>query len=132
MESYGSGTVVVKTFDNSKPHLYVYYAGNIRPKLITDDESQTKRYIMARQLASYLNGDSPLPEWIEALKYTRSTPRQIINCLDGTISAVGPNVLPPNDNGRLAWRQDENEEAEADRVRLMDALGVTKLHFEEV
>jgi hypothetical protein len=117
--SFQSGTVIVQR-GHDEPWLYVYYASDLRKNSITDEESERKRSEYAQDLAVFLNGGQR-PTWMDT--YRRVDPSFVRNQLNGTISAVGPMILPPNDNGRLSWKQDDSPAAEAARIALMDRLG---------
>lgn len=124
--SFLSGTVIVQRCDGvSSPWLYVYYAADLEKHGITEDESERKRSEYAEDLAVFLSG-GPRPQWMDT--YRREGATFVKNDLAGTISAVGPMILPPNDNGRLSWVQDESEQAKSDRIALVDRLGCPPNH----
>jgi hypothetical protein len=104
-QAFQSGTEIVKDFNTAgKPHYYVY-ADN--------------RHIVCEELADYLNEVSK-PPWIEKLQRTGE---EYCDGPDGIhILAVGPYVLPPDDNGALAWQQDDSEKKQKERIKLIDRL----------
>lgn len=109
---FGSGTCIVTDDSKRGPWLYVYGPAS-------DDEGQwmRNRMTMCGELADYLNGGKR-PTWLDDLERVSET--RAVD-LDGTgISAVGPMVdrNPP----KLDWAQDDSEEAQDARRRLMNKL----------
>lgn len=102
--SYQSGTHIV-TRDNFGELDYYVYA---------DD-----RYSVCKEIVRWLN-NGVVPSWGKSLERISD-----VSCKgdDGiSISTVGPMVLPPCDNGALAWRPDESGEARKKRFNLIGVL----------
>ena len=86
---YTSGTHIVTT-GGHHPHYYVY---------------ADKRYEVCKQLENYLNG-GPRPDWMDQLEIHPDTEEACTGPDGIDISAVGPMILPADDNGALNWIQD--------------------------
>lgn len=110
---YGSGTtiVVLKKYQH-KPHLYVYADVGL-----DEDRTQSDRYPMCQQLADYMNGGEH-PTWLA--DFERLTETTAKSLAGGQIFSTGPSI--DKDPPKLLWVQDESDEAQGDRARLMDAL----------
>lgn len=119
VRSHQSGTVNVEPESNDLPFISVHYAFNIAELGISEFESNRKRIEMASSLCDYLNGGQT-PKWLcdcyHGDGFSFKTP------LGGSVSILGPMVLPPNDNGRLAWVQDYTDNGVAVRKRLFMTL----------
>lgn len=110
---YGSGTtiVVLKQYKH-KPYLYVYADVGL-----DDDRTQGDRYLMCQQLADYMNGGER-PAWLA--DFERLTETTAKSLAGGQIYSTGPSI--DKDPPKLHWVQDESDEAQSDRARLMDVL----------
>ena len=101
--TYQSGTHIVKKYDDIQtPHYYVY---------------ADERYKVCKELQNWLNWGND-PDW--RAKLTRCTDESVDGPDGIHISAVGPMVLPKNDNGALNWQIDPNKKQ--DRIKLIDKL----------
>lgn len=103
---YESGTHIVTRNNLRKPHLYVY---------------ADKRRDVCHELKNWLNGNKE-PEWLQHLKIHKDSKEACIGPDGIDISAVGPLILPDNDNGKLNWQTDMSKKAKQDRVELIDKL----------
>jgi hypothetical protein len=121
VQSFQSGTVIVTPRTVSDPHLYVYHSNDLTRDKLSEDDNDRIRYMLACDLRYMLNG-GPRPAWLDG--YTRTDDHCITGPLGGTISAIGPMILPPNDNGRLAWMQDPSPAAITARKALIDRIWV--------
>jgi len=104
---YQSGTHVVTTDNIDKPHYYVY---------------AEKRYEVCNQLCDWLNGKIEEPEWMKDLKINPKSNESCTGPNGINISAVGPMVLPKDDNGRLNWQTDMSEKMMNERIKIIDNL----------
>lgn len=105
--SMGRGSVTVaeeRLVPVRCPHFYVY---------------ADSRYQTCLDLECWMNGGSR-PAWAKSLRRDGRT------CVHGrsgiSISARGPYVLPPGDNGRMAWQEDSCAEQSAMREFMAWAL----------
>lgn len=111
VESYQSGTVIVKSVTDPKlPHFYVYGKTG---------GSERERYEIAVDLATWINYPSRMPAWALDLKYHPDMQTCLITDSGISITAVGPMVLPENDNGACNWMQDISSEG---RERIINNL----------
>lgn len=110
---YGSGTTIVVLREyQRKPHLYIYADVGL-----DEDRTQRERYVMCEQLAAYMNGGAK-PVWLDDFMRTGET--AAYSLAGGKIFATGPMI--DRDPPKLLWVQDDSDEAQNDRARLMDAL----------
>lgn len=110
MQSYGSGTVIVKSEYSDYPHLYVYgYDENHRREIAID-------------LEIFLNHGRKLPDWVNRLQFHPNDENTLYDGKGISISAVGPMVLPPDDNGALNWQVDMSDKAKYDRKFLINRI----------
>lgn len=116
-QSFQSGTVIVQgSYDY--PWLYVHYASDISKHNISEEESDRKRYELAKDIEQYFNGGKR-PTWLT--DWSRKD-THYESPLGGTLTPTGPMILPPNDNGRLAWTTDESEIAVRHRKEMLQYL----------
>lgn len=110
--AFQSGTQIVTSQTEGEPHYYVYGG---------ESSDDPYRYQVCKDLCKFLNyGERP--SWIETLE--RMRPDNAVGENGIHITAVGPMILPPNDNGRLNWQTDQSEESKQKRERLIDLLFV--------
>ena len=110
MQSYGSGTVIVKSEYSDYPHLYVYgYDENHRREIAID-------------LEIFLNHGRKLPDWVNGLQFHPNDENTLYDGKGISISAVGRMVLPPDDNGALSWQPDYSDKAKTDRQFLINRI----------
>ena len=110
MQSYGSGTVIVKSEYSDYPHLYVYgYDENHRREIAID-------------LEIFLNHARKLPDWVNGLQFHPNDENTLYDGKGISIQAIGPMVLPPDDNGALNWQVDMSDKAKYDRKFLINRI----------
>jgi hypothetical protein len=106
VKCFPSGTMIVTRGIPGQPHYYIYGPGGDR-----------NRHQCCCDVRDCLNGGAR-PAWLNDLCRTTESYAEDI---DGTsIMAVGPSIDrdPPN----CDWVQDDSEEAQSARARLMDRL----------
>lgn len=108
--SYTSGTVIVTSNQPDYPHLYIY------------GKDDNHRHEIAIDLSVFLNYGRVLPEWVKSLKYDGEDKTHLVGSDSISIRAVGPMVLPENDNGALSWKPDNSDKAKSDRVYLINRI----------
>lgn len=110
---FESGTTIVDSGVAGEPWLYIYGPGN-------EDEDQwmRDRFAMCEQLAEWMNGGKPRPQWLSDME--RQTEESAVGLDGSSVTAVGPliDINPPN----LHWVTDNSEEAKNKRARLMDRI----------
>lgn len=110
MQSYGSGTVIVKSEYSDYPHLYVYgYDENHRREIAID-------------LEIFLNHGRKLPDWVNGLQFHPNDENTLYDGKGISIQAIGPMTLPPDDNGALNWQFDMSDKAKHDRKFLINRI----------
>jgi hypothetical protein len=110
-EFFPSGTCIV-TRNDGGPHYYLYGGYG-------HDRSEEFRIDATRDLCAWLNGERQAPAWARTLK--RESPTEVTGACRIKILATGPMRLPPDDNGRLAWRE-ESRDDEARAALIEDLL----------
>ncbi len=110
MVSYTSGTVIVRSEHSDYPHLYVYgYDDNHRREIAID-------------LEVFLNHARKLPDWANGLQFHPTSETTLYDGKGISIKAIGPMILPPDDNGALSWQSDMSDKAKRDRKFLINRI----------
>lgn len=108
--TYTSGTVIVKSELPDCPHLYIH------------GRNDNQRRDIAIDLSVFLNYGRTLPEWAQSLKYDGDIKTHLIGSDSISINAIGPMILPEDDNGALNWQNDNSDKAKSDRVELIKRI----------
>lgn len=110
LTAYESGTTNVSD-DSRGPWLYVYVPGD-------DIEDSRNRYAACEQVAAFLNGDGPRPEWLDDMERICE---DTLRGSDGSfVEACGPmfDANPP----ACQWETCQDDESKDARARLIDRL----------
>ena len=83
---------------------------------------ENHRREIAIDLEIFIKQARKLPDWVNGLQFHPNDENTLYDGKGISIQAIGPMVLPPDDNGALNWQVDMSDKAKYDRKFLINRI----------